>query len=285
MERLLLIDGRRATWSRMLDTQLSGHGLVPWVSDIEWWDQVYSTKHLTGGEPTLLPAIVRWYAPSEEDEKYFDFALPHVVTNDRLITAFANSIDISHLLAHNTASNYDMYHPVEADQPRAIPLWAVTPIDDDIADYWSSLMSKHWSRFPEIEAINYFYSDYEACPDETGQCAYSPYGSYNRSPDPWFCHDCALHNHHIETVIENIQTNAYFPDLPDPFPQTWKWAINRYIRGWISVNELDEEHPCQYSWASWLSPYWDTPRYGDWTTEIERASSIPLTSSQLCLEF
>jgi len=291
MERLSLIDGRRATWTRMLDDGRSGHGLVPWVSNVDWWDQISYVSHLTDNTPDLSPAFVQWRAPTTDEAEHFsDVDFPFVVAEDEFIAAFSSDLDICHPLAFNTGNNYD-YHPAETGQLRAIPLWAVTPIDEEFYHEWLRLSNEHWRSFPELEVIQYLYTDFESeCTDDTGECFNSPYHpngyiTYPDLPDNRdFCGRCALFQDHVERLRVTLTDRLYFPNLPEPFLDVWKWGVHRYIDGWYTINEYLEEFPCPYSWASWLSPYLGTQHFGDLTIEKERASSIPSTSFQLSLE-
>jgi len=289
MERLSLIDGRRATWTRMLDDGRSGHGLIPWVSNVDWWDQISDTASLTWNKPDLSPGFVQWRAPTEDDVTYFaDVDFPFVVVEDEHLYAFNTNEDICHPMLVNCANNEE-YWPVEVGHKRAFPLWAVTPIDEDYYYEWKNISFHHWRTFPELRVIPYLYTDFDEC-DASDQCFNSlnymdrAYIHTHRPDEINYCYRCDMQAQDIERLGVTMTDRLYFPNLPEPFPDVWKWGVHRYIDGWYTVNEYLEEFPCRSSWASLLSPYSDTQHFGDLTIEKERASSIPSTSFQLSLE-
>jgi hypothetical protein len=74
-ELLFAVDGVRCTWQSMLKPGASGRGIMPWVSELAWWDCEYTVSDLTNGAPTLTPAFISWRAPTAKE--IFHWSLPY----------------------------------------------------------------------------------------------------------------------------------------------------------------------------------------------------------------
>ena len=287
------VDGVRGTWSRMLEPGRRGHGLVPWIADLGWWDQVYNTTDVTQDQPILLPAIVEWSAPTLQELHEMDMGFPWVRV--RKLTAFGSDGDyMRHGYIQMVCPDddcmewiYDVNSQIidkyEDDPDRRIlyglPVWSVTPIDDEYARHWAKILKTHWDQFSETTYIPYLSSDrFMGCAifyDNEGYCSLE---------QP--CDACAAYQDAEQLLCDRITDTTYWPDqFDDQFAETWKWAVTRWVHAWTRLATTREDYECPSFWVSSHSPYSGTRRSDALAREIERASSMPSTSSQLSLEF
>lgn len=296
MAELAKIDGARGTWSWMLEKGNRGYGLVPWVSNPLWWDQYDQIYSVTGNiaQPIFTPAIVEWRAPEDVDNEWWEVAntaLPYVAVQ-ACATFGSYTLDEGGPIGTAALNIIDYWHRDDDSHDFSwfgLPLWQITPIDEQMAWNWSECFNQYWSDHPETRLIPFLsgngmeHGEYEI-DGETYVCAFD---------DGQDC-TCGL-DHDMSVLYQRAYQGWYFPTYRDPndtaqeFWTAWDWGLNRYIQATSALHELvraeGESYPCLSSWVSSQSPFSDTRPSSAWTHVAEPESSTHSTSSQPSLDF
>lgn len=271
------IDGIRGTWSWMLEDGNKGFGIVPFIVDVDWWDQTGRTSDMTKDQPEVLPAFVTWEAPSASLYNHVGHAMPVVeITGGSWLTD-------------------DCYYPVMGQQNwwfdeecyyqndnliSFSPVWSVTPIDQDSYVQWAEAFESKRKLVDTLllESIvlnqEGYHLEYYDEHDQLQECDGYPLALGEKCP-------CGLEEAQ-EQVTRAIYDKKWWTNPGLEFENVWKWTINRWLDGWQAINTtaLSKEDPfCLYSSASLLSPYFRTLRSDVLAREKERLSLTHSTSS------
>lgn len=294
MQAIRPVDGVRGTWSWMLQEGNHGYGLVPWISNPMWWDQfdqIYEVAPQIDGRPIFTPGIVEWHSPVNNDmwETVVDTSVPNLAVSACALLG----TDIFESGATGTLGlNMVNYWESRAMEYSwfGLPVWQVTPIDEDTAHKWSDWFYTHWNQYPELLELPHLSGwgpshrhvevdgDEVLCDADSGQeCI------------------CGV-EWEWDALDSRSQQGWYFPaeritndPNPDPFWTVWDWGLDRYIRATAAIHELvaaeGENYPCLSSWVLSQSPFLATQPSNAWTWIAEGKSSDLSMSSQLFLDF
>lgn len=286
-EVLKPVDGIRGTWSWMLEKGNHGYGIVPFIVDVEYWDQIYHTIDVTKGSPEVLPAFVEWVAPVEDTYAHLEGAIPVV----EIVGGWwlDNDSDLHQNMAFNNWWLDDhCYYESGGSLAAMAPVWSVTPISEDICAEWmNAFAGQAVGRFdPYISST--FLSDSDDCHGEY----YDEYGRTllcqgNLGEADRKC-PCGLEQAQID-VHNAIYDKSLWVDPGSEFRDVWKWTVTRWLDGWQAMNTfahtVNKEDPlCPSSLVSLRSPYFRTLAFDALAREKERLSSIPSMSSPLWQE-
>lgn len=299
MAALAPVDGVRGTWKWMLSEGNHGYGLVPWVSNIMYWDQLGSYPNVAQacGDPIFTPALVRWEAIENDVTK-----IP--VVKVVLISAFGAGNDY---WPGTVLLNTSVFDDDETNDPWdnfvvtgefELPVWAVTPIPEEDAMSWAKHSNIYWDSLPETWRVTQIFSDMEhGSYDAHGElipCILDDITVSHWQFGSGVACDCGLEAD-IELLTEREWTGSYFPfernELNERFFIVWDWGFTRYLRATANLHELEannirnESLQCLSFWVSSQSPFWATQPSSEWIPVSERKLSTPLTSSQLSLDF
>jgi hypothetical protein len=282
------IDGVRGTWKWMLEHGSTGYGLMPYICDVNYWDNCWSVWQVTHGEPLVLPALVEWVAPELEAFHHFEAPVPLVHINGGRWPGDDHEFGTSWM---NFA--YDEECSIRNQcTVAAAPVWSITPINVDTYLAWENLfkdMFRHVdghvvaSILHDDEGWHHEYVDQYGKEQDCDDIRYQLVDG-----EPVGC-QCGLEQEQ-QRVADLIYSGALWPapfDLPGDFLNTWSWTTQRWASAWNAIwqhqniiESTREGEPCLSSWASSRSPYCRTLDSDALTLEIERLSLIPLTNSQ-----
>jgi hypothetical protein len=280
------IDGVRGTWSWMFTQGNHGYALAPFIVDLEWWDQVHRCHTLTKGQPEVLPAFVEWQVPAGNVYDHYGVDVPIAEITDGTYP-LSEQLELEctyHFASYNFIIDEECFEASNAEfMLPTLPLWALTPIDEDTYKKWSQAFQPKYNELDDyvissIQADGYGYHGEYINPSTftPEQCeGYEYEGTGN-------C-DCGLAGaqHEQENLIYERKLWV-IPD--DDFLPVWNWTVSRWAQGWNAIrhasNNKKEDPFCLSSLVSSHSPYSRTLDSDDLTQEIARLSSIPLTSSQ-----
>lgn len=270
------IDGVRGTWSWMLESGNHGYGLIPFIVDLEYWDLSLSTSSITKDAPVVVPAFVRWdsnYSLGNLDRDEIHYPGPLIRVTE-FSTPF-NGADPWVFIA-----NFAEADPYEPDF--AIPVWSVTPVDENFVNKWAPVFKDKWSKEINSAALSLLLADAPHEYTDYNNKEYNCYVSSNNCV-------CGLQEE-IESLDKTIySTNNLWVPTDYEFEQVWSWTISRWVRAWNEIGKLsahlrERNDQCLYSLVSWHSPYSRILDSEDLMTEIERMSLTHSTSFQHSLE-
>lgn len=288
-EVLKPIDGIRGTWSWMLEEGNHGYGIVPFIVDVEYWDQVHSTIDVTKDKPEVLPAFVEWVAPNENTYAHLEGAIPVV----EIVGGWwlDNDADYCQNMAfYNWWLDEYCHDENNLNIASLAPVWSVTPISEDTCNKWMSAFAEQAakSKFDSyvsstiIADNDDYHRGYEY--GENGLWIQCPgYSSNHNEKCP-----CGLEQAQEDTH-NAIYDKSLWVDLGPEFHDVWKWTITRWLDGWQAMNTfahtVNTEDPlCPSSLVSLRSPYFRTLASDVLAQEKERLLLIPSTSSPLLQE-
>jgi hypothetical protein len=273
------IDGARGTWSWMLEEGNRGCGLVPMITDVEYWDVVGNTWTLTKNQPYIYPAFISWQAPNCFDYEHCTEGIPVLkVTGGSWL---GDDSEYHSMILHTFLLDEYCYCNSHGPDPCFyVPVWFVTPLDEDAWTQWSTQFSALHSKIggwliDSIVSDDYgWHGQYINAKGESIECESSP----DEHSDSDSC-PCGLHRAQDQMIID-LESGALWPkDLDDQFKDVWRWTVSRWLSGWNSINDLSRREDCPYSLASSHSPYSRTLDSDDLAQEKERLCSIPFMSS------
>jgi hypothetical protein len=279
------IDGARGTWSWMLEEGNHGYGLVPMIVDMEWWDQATHTWLVSKDEPYIYPAFITWEATTCFDYDHCEEEIPMLsVTSGSWLGSDADY----HCMAIHTflLDEECFFNSAGEITPFYVPVWAVTPIDENEWIRWANQFSTMHSRV-DGWLIDSFLSEDSGWHGEyinpvTGsqdECQGILVETINTDDCP-----CGLSKAQ-EQLVNDIYSGALWPtDLDNEFKDVWRWTVSRWLNGWNNINMLRKDPNCPYSLAWSRSPYSRMLDSEDLAHENERLCSIPLMSSVLSQE-
>jgi hypothetical protein len=239
-------DGVRRTWQRMLEPGAAGSGIMPWVSNIGWWDVGgYRTTDMTFGSPILTPAFVEWHAPTEKDIRHYNLPYPFVVLTQ---LAFVGSVhsDMWELLWNNAewctprdgdgdgdgdgviGSELIALHGV------AVPVWSVNPIEAELVDDWRNTAQKQWDAHWELTLIDSLSANGDNhWPVTDADGNEHPCNAYENYPSECDCGVAAGE----QLLDENMEAGVYMPKI-DGFIPTWERTVGRWTLGWFEIRRI-----------------------------------------------
>ena len=264
MIRLRTIDGVRRTWQRMLEPGAAGSGIMPWVSNLEYWDQSFlpSDQHT----PILTPAFIEWKAPTKADIEHRRLPYPFVIVHNATFVGSRNWIWPSVTMNSDLCGEDDCEVCEDSFREDAgmlsehgfpVPLWSVNPIESHLVDEWRHVAVKHWDAHPELrqlgdlssESMNH-YAVLEANGEET-QCPADPDGD----GDYWM-QECICGTAIEQKLLdENMCEGVYFPPIDDGFQPTWERTVGRWTLGWNAISQIGG-NACLSSSVQQLSPFY-----------------------------
>lgn len=254
MAVLRATDGVRRTWQRMLEPGAAGSGIMPWVSNVGWWDVGgYRTTDMTFGAPILTPAFVEWRAPTEEDISHFDLPYPFVMLT-RLTFVGSDRSEIWEPLGNNAESCEicDDLHGSEIMEEHgvAVPVWSVNPIETALVDDWCKVAQKQWDANWELSLIDYLSGNMDhhwPVTDANGietECA----------AEENYVSECNCGVADGEALLDaNLEAGAYMPNL-DGFLPTWERTVGRWTLGWFEIHRINGNKALRQSVVR-LSPF------------------------------
>ncbi len=255
MTALRPADGVRRTWQRMLEPGTTGSGIMPWVSNIGWWSEVYGVDSITLNSPILTPAFVEWSAPTLADTEHFDSPVPFVVAR-RIEFVGSNRTERSELLGLNVMSCEICEDFTDEDIPLhgvAVPLWSVNPIESHLVDDWRHDATKHWDAHWELDLIDGLNGDGTGHwpvvreDDEDSECGADAYGGDGSDCDCGYEDSASL-------LRANMEAGVYMPSL-EGFVPSWERTVGRWTIGWFEINRIGGIE-CLSSLVQQLSPFY-----------------------------
>jgi hypothetical protein len=268
MDRLRGVDGVRRTWQRMLEPGAAGSGVIPWVSDLAYWDQVYTTSHVTYGTPVLTPAFVEWRSPTPDDIEHRKLPYPFVIVHQADFVGSNNWSWPSAMMNGTICDDDDCAERMDAYYADpdmlsahgfAVPLWSVNPIESRLADDWRDVAVKHWDAHHEIRQLGELSSESEShntiidSQGRTSECPSSPYGE---SPDDYWMRECVCGVQQEQELLDaNMHAGVYFPPLGAGFQPTWERTVGRWTIGWNEISQIGGNE-CLSSSVQQLSPFY-----------------------------
>ncbi len=300
MEVLAPVEMGRGTWKWMLEEGNFGYGLVPWVSNVTYRDELGYYGHLsdTIDMPIYTPALVRWWSPINSSiYTISDTEIPYVAVE--IDTAFGFiTVDAFGTLEMNglDGMSYENWETLTTSGLAALPIWCVTPIAQEEYECWMNEFKTFWQRFPETDNIPFIHSEMEhnyvindaneeiECPSQT----WFPDYTVPLREEPPDC-SCGIEDD-IDLLIKRLYSGSYFPRdriySEDNFFDVWDWAFERYLNAIKAINHTvneniheTEKFICLSSWAWSQSPFSVTSGSSDYHHIAERELSTPSMSS------
>jgi hypothetical protein len=280
------IDGARGTWSWMLEEGNHGYGLVPMIADIDYWDQTTQTWLLTKNQPCIYPAFIYWEATTGDDYDHCEEDVPVLsVVGGKWL---GDDSDYHSMAVHTFLLDEECYFNSRGQvSPFFVPVWSVTPVDEETWLRWSDQFSKRHSHVEGwvIDSVLADGSDWHGEYDEPNTEKQIQCDGYHPDIESGLSCPCGLELAQ-RSIANDIYSGALWPtDLDDEFKDVWRWTVSRWLNGWNNINILGKDSRCQYSLASSHSPYSHTLDSDDLAHENERLCLIPSTNSALSPEY